>query len=459
MIDDGWLSKAIFTTVKSNVNLEGIKTTNGDFQTGALANAVNTDETNLLTVRSWLQKAAHRKSTLVFCVDLAHVAAVTAVYRQHGIDARFITSATPAKVRAERLDAFKRGEYAVLINCGIFTEGTDIPNVDCVVLARPTQSRNLLVQMIGRGLRLAPGKENCHIIDMVASLETGIVTTPTLFGLDPQELVDEADFAAMQEKKEKLAEEEQAREAQASSSTASADGRPSANTAADRALIGSVTYTDYDSVADLIEDTSGERHIRALSPFAWVQIDEAKFILSNRNGDFLCIKRDEDAPSSAAAKRASAAATSGGGAATHSVIFTRRLPAELAGPNRNPFARPSTIATAATFEGALRAADKFSADRFPFEFTNKNAGWRRAPASQGQLDFLNKFRSEEEKLEVGDIDKGKAGDWITKMKHGARGRFNRLAGEKRKVERKVEKREKWMEGLRKAQVKVGPVTA
>ena len=78
----------------------------------------------------------------------------------------------------------------MLVNCGVFTEGTDIPNIDCVLLARPTKSRNLLVQMIGRGMRLHPGKINCHIIDMIGSIERGIVTVPTLMGLDPDEILD-----------------------------------------------------------------------------------------------------------------------------------------------------------------------------------------------------------------------------------------------------------------------------
>ena len=78
----------------------------------------------------------------------------------------------------------------MLVNCGIFTEGTDIPNIDCILLARPTRSRNLIVQMIGRGMRLSPGKKDCHVIDMVGSVKAqGVISTPTLFGLDPNEIV------------------------------------------------------------------------------------------------------------------------------------------------------------------------------------------------------------------------------------------------------------------------------
>ena len=182
MIGEKWLSNVIFTTVQSKANVSGVKGgPAGDFQVGDLSRAVNTLETNEITVSAWISKAADRKSTLVFCVDLSHVSDLAAAFRRRGILAKSITGSTPKRVRSERLDAFKDRQFPVLLNCGVFTEGTDIPNIDCVVLARPTKSRNLLVQMIGRGMRLHPGKENCHIIDMVASLEAGIVTTPTLY--------------------------------------------------------------------------------------------------------------------------------------------------------------------------------------------------------------------------------------------------------------------------------------
>lgn len=427
MIDEKWLSDVIFTTVHSGADLSRVKTSGGDFQTSSLSKAVNNDETNALTVRAWLSRAADRKSTIGFCVDLAHVASLTAAFRQHGIDARFVTSDTHRQLRQERLEAFKTGEFPVLLNCGIFTEGTDIPNIDCVLLARPTKSRNLLVQMIGRGLRKHEGKGNCHVIDMVASLETGIVTTPTLFGLDPYELVRDADTSSMEELKERRATEQE-REAQAMAAS------PQLHNNQSRKLTGNITFTDYDNVNDLIEDTSGERHIRALSPFAWVQIDEDRYVLTSTNGSILTIKRnDEDLE----------------------VIFTQRLPGGTG--SKSPYARPRTIATSPTFEGAVSAADTLAKEKFPFEIVNKNAGWRRRPATQAQVDMLNQFRGDDEKLTVESVTKGKAGDQITKLKHGARGRFGRLAAQKKKAKKVEEKKEMWRESLERQKVRVGPV--
>jgi ATP-dependent helicase IRC3 len=200
MIGDKWLANAVFTTVKSEANLSNVKKDKfGDFALGSLSEAVNTTNTNNITVRAWMANAEGRKSTLVFCVDVEHAKQLTATFREHGVDARYITATTHKNVRSEQLEAFKKQEFPVLLNCGLITEGTDIPNIDCVLLARPTRSRNLLIQMIGRGLRLFPGKEDCHIIDMVASLATGVLSTPTLFGLHPDEVLNNSSVEDIRE--------------------------------------------------------------------------------------------------------------------------------------------------------------------------------------------------------------------------------------------------------------------
>lgn len=424
MIQDEWLSDVLFTTVQSGADLGKVKTARGDFQTGALSQAVNNNEINTITVRSWLARAQKRRSTLVFCVDIAHVTSLTAAFRQHGIDAHFVTGSTKASVRHERLAAFRAKEFPVLLNCGIFTEGTDIPNIDCVLLARPTKSRNLLVQMIGRGLRKTPGKINCHVIDMVASLETGIVTTPTLFGLDPSEVIDEADSQSIQDMQKRKAKER-------------IEGAPIGDLQADtqsRALSGNITFTDYDTVTDLIADTSGERHIRALSPFSWVRINPKKYILGGIKGDYIVLTLVND---------------------EYDVSYIQKLPPELI--TRSPYMRPRQLAKAQTFEDAIHAADTFAAEKFPFELIHKSAKWRKRPATAAQVDLLNKHRGADDQLTVDKIATGKAGDMITKIKHGAKGRFNAMQTQKRQARRDQDKQKEVEERRRRAQVRVGPV--
>jgi len=432
MIGEKCLSDVIFTTVHSKADISKVrKGPSGDFQPGELSQAVNTEQINDITVQSWFTKAQGRKSTLVFCVDLDHVGGLTNTFRKHGIDAQFVTGDTPKTERSARLDSFKNGEFPVLVNCGVFTEGTDIPNIDCVLLARPTKSRNLLVQMIGRGMRLHPDKKDCHIVDMVASLETGIVTTPTLFGLDPQELVENAnvkDLKSLQDRRE--AEELRKQHAnQEKTKVTPSNARPVSRT---------VTFTDYDSVFDLIEDTSGERHIRALSPHAWVCVAEDKYVLANADGSYVKLE------------------TTNVESGEKEYIVTE-IGALNSAFSSLPYKRPRQIARALTFTDAIHAADTYASKKYPFQFISRNQPWRSRPATDGQLAFLNKLRSKHDQLSADDLTKGKAGDMITKVKHGARGRFANIEADKRREGRARLKVEQEKALKEREKVSVGPL--
>lgn len=120
--------------------------------------------------------ASDRKSTIIFAVNVAHVRELTQTFQSAGVDARYLYARTPIPERNALIDGFKAGEFPVLINCGscpgliylgylsrfpcirtaILTEGTDIPNIDCVVIARPTRSRNVFLQMVDRQCIVLP---------------------------------------------------------------------------------------------------------------------------------------------------------------------------------------------------------------------------------------------------------------------------------------------------------------
>lgn len=427
MIDENWLSDLLFTTVEMKADLSRVGAgANGDFKTAALSKAINTEGTNELVVKAWMAKAKERASTLIFCVDLSHVSNLTAVFRKYGIDAQFVTGDTPPRIRSARIDAFREGGFPVLLNCGVFTEGTDIPNIDCVLLARPTKSRNLLVQMIGRGMRLHKGKTNCHVIDMVAALSTGVVSTPTLFGLDPAEIVEKADTKSLTELKQRK-EMDRLREEEV------AETKKKAVT---RKLPGTVTFTDYDSVHDLIADSSGDQFIRNLSQNAWVNVGEGRYILSTNSGNYLTLEASEI------------------GEARFRAKYYWKLPADK--KVKSPYGQPRVIAEGDSFEHIVHAADTYAADVFEHIWISKHQSWRRKPASQAQLDFLNKFRPEEDRLDSSLITKGKAGDMITRIKHGAQGLFSR-ANAKQRNETRIKDRAKVMQKRLQGEVKVGPL--
>jgi ATP-dependent helicase IRC3 len=335
MIEENWLSDVVFTTVEMKADLTKVGSgVNGDFQTSSLSKVINTDQTNELVVQAWRTKAEDRGSTLIFCVDLNHVTSLTARFRECGIDAQFVTGDTPAKIRSARIDAFRNGEFPVLLNCGVFTEGTDIPNIDCVLLARPTKSRNLLVQMIGRGMRLHKGKENCHVIDMVAALSSGVVSTPTLFGLDPAEIVERADTKTLTALKERK-ESERHREKEATQIKA----RSIPNQ-----YPGSISFTDYDSVHDLIADTSSDQYIRNLSPNVWVGVGEGRFVLTANSGNYLIIEPCQQDEGSFRAR------------------YYWKLPSDMR--VKSPYGAPRTVVEGGSFEHVVHAADTYASETF-----------------------------------------------------------------------------------------------
>lgn len=105
-----------------------------------------------------------RKKAICFLPEVDTSVRLVALLRQRGIECGHVDGTT-SKFRAGTVEAFKRGDLRVLCNVNLFTEGFDAPDTDCVILLRPTQSRALWCQMIGRGLRTAPGKTDCLILD------------------------------------------------------------------------------------------------------------------------------------------------------------------------------------------------------------------------------------------------------------------------------------------------------
>lgn len=459
MIDERWLANAVFTTVRSEANLTKVKRDKfGDFQLGSLSQAVNTDSTNNITVRAWLANAHDRKSTLVFCVDIDHTKLLTETFRQYGIDARYITSGTSKEVRAEQLRAFRNQEYPVLVNCGLFTEGTDIPNIDCVLLARPTRSRNLLIQMIGRGLRLFPGKENCHIIDMVATLETGVLSTPTLFGLHPDEVLEKSTVKQLRETKdEQLARidheaREEERRANDTQSPLGSEKEPSLNGDIN------VKFTRYDSITDLLSDMRSDKHIRSLSQYAWVRAGDDRYVLSGLNG-WVTIEKGIPDPNAKGRPKSRHTNTIVTAADSDEIYTVHHVIKYQGAAGEHRYSRPRLIAQAPNLEYAVDSADTFAGATFAKHYISVRQPWRNAPATPSQLGMLNRANLKSGgRLKPEHMNRGQAADMITKLKFGGKKRFNAMMKQRLKKEEKVgEVREIRRTGMGVGDVRVGPV--
>jgi superfamily II DNA or RNA helicase len=144
-------------------DLSGVHTVAGDYHEGELADVMNKTELVADVVDTWVERG-QRRPTLCFAVDRVHAKHLQAKFQAAGIVAGYIDAYTDRGERNRIKTAFHHGDIKVVCNVGCLTTGIDW-NVGCIILARPTKSEILFVQMIGRGLRTADGKADCLILD------------------------------------------------------------------------------------------------------------------------------------------------------------------------------------------------------------------------------------------------------------------------------------------------------
>jgi superfamily II DNA or RNA helicase len=166
MIVDGFLCPIRGWRVNTDLSLDGVKVRHGDFVESQLARVVNTPARNRLLPITYFRLANYRRA-IVFCVDVQHARDVSEVFVDAGIRAAAVWGEMPREERRSILGQFSRGEVAVLANCNLLTEGFDEPRINCVMLARPTKSKLLYAQMVGRGTRLHPEKKDLMVVDVV----------------------------------------------------------------------------------------------------------------------------------------------------------------------------------------------------------------------------------------------------------------------------------------------------
>ena len=170
---------------ESGIVLDGISRSANDLNCHELSDALNTPDGNKMVVDAYKECASDRQSTLAFCADIAHIHGLVETFQAEGIKAQGIDSSMHITERREVLKSFYDGHIKVIVNCGILVEGFDCPQIDCILLVRPTRSELLLRQMIGRGTRLYPGKDICKVVDIVCVSNRWDLAEPAqLFGFD-----------------------------------------------------------------------------------------------------------------------------------------------------------------------------------------------------------------------------------------------------------------------------------
>lgn len=177
MIAQGYLSPLVSRAGRSEACFDGLHVRGGEFISSEVEDLMDNSQLVDAACREIVGLTQDRNSVLIFTSSVEHcnhVAEKIASYSKQ--ECAVVTGATPSGVRAETIARFKgeevpadffssKGPLKYLANVNVLTTGFDATNTDCIVLLRPTNSPGLLVQMIGRGTRLHPGKENCLILD------------------------------------------------------------------------------------------------------------------------------------------------------------------------------------------------------------------------------------------------------------------------------------------------------
>jgi DNA repair protein RadD len=174
LIRDGFLSPFI-AFAPSEPDLAGVRTVAGDFHEGELAEAMDRAVVTGDIVHTWLKRGEGR-STFCFCVNRRHAQHVVERFVEAGVAAEYMDGDTSREDREAIFDRFRSGETRIICNVGVLTTGVDL-DVRCIIDAKPTMSRILFTQTIGRGLRTAEGKGHLLILDHAGNhLRLGMVT-------------------------------------------------------------------------------------------------------------------------------------------------------------------------------------------------------------------------------------------------------------------------------------------
>ncbi|MBR4195691.1 MAG: DEAD/DEAH box helicase family protein [Synergistaceae bacterium] len=172
LVQRKFLARLTSTFTDLKMNVEGIKKVQGDYEKQELESRVNSSDINAKVVAETIRRAGNRTAWLVFCVSISHAEKMRDEFIAQGVRAEAITSKTTSEQRARIFADFKAGKIRAVTNVGVATTGFDYPDIDVIVMARPTLSPGLYIQMSGRGMRVkSPGHhQDCLVLDFAGNI-------------------------------------------------------------------------------------------------------------------------------------------------------------------------------------------------------------------------------------------------------------------------------------------------
>ncbi len=186
------------------INLKGLQVQRGDFNEKQLAERVDTPEIYADIVLTFSRICPHLQA-LCYAVSIKHAIHIRDCFVEAGFKCEYISGDTPKPERDEILRQFKNGEIQIIVNCMVLVEGYDCPSASCCILARPTKSFGLYLQMVGRVLRPFTGKHDAIILDHAGAVhEHGFIDEPIPWALEPGQKIKERKAKTKTKKKEAI---------------------------------------------------------------------------------------------------------------------------------------------------------------------------------------------------------------------------------------------------------------
>ena len=170
MVDQGYLTRLMSKQPKTRLDVSSVSIRGGEFVAGELERAVDRTDVNESVVREIVVLGAERKSWLIFCAGVKHATHIAEIVRRYGVSCETIFGDTPSAERDRIVSDFKAGKIRALASMGVLTTGFNAPIVDLLAVLRPTESTGLYIQIMGRGMRNSPGKEDCLVLDFAGNI-------------------------------------------------------------------------------------------------------------------------------------------------------------------------------------------------------------------------------------------------------------------------------------------------
>lgn len=200
----GYLCDVEGKAVKTSVDMSDVKVSRGDYQAADLGKAMLEAEVHKPIAAAYVEHAKDRQG-VVFTPTVATAEAAAEELNRAGVRTAVITGSTPREERLRVFEDYRQGRVQALANCMVLTEGFDAPWAEVAVIARPTQSQPLYIQMVGRVLRPWPGKERALVLDMVGASSGNKLRT--LVDLEPDFVKDVREGETLREAAERAEEE------------------------------------------------------------------------------------------------------------------------------------------------------------------------------------------------------------------------------------------------------------